>query len=79
MNDKSIKEVRGKGLMIGIEFNEDISAKKVVKELLNEGIVTCPSGENVLRLLPPYIIAEKEIIKFLHIFAEILSRIQKGK
>lgn len=78
LNDKSIKEVRGKGLMIGIEFTEEISAKKVVKELLNEGIVTCPSGENVLRLLPPYIIAEKEIIKFLHIFAEILSRIQKG-
>lgn len=79
MNDKSIKEVRGMGLMIGIEFNDRISAKNVVKELLNEGIITCPSGENVLRLLPPYIITEKEIIKFLHIFAEILSKIQKGK
>lgn len=72
-----IKEIRGKGLMIGIEFDERISAKTISKELLNAGIVTCTSGENTLRMLPPYIITEKEIIKFLHTFAEVLSKIQK--
>lgn len=79
LNDESIKEVRGKGLMIGVEFNDGVSAKSVSAELLNSGVVTCTAGENVLRLLPPYIITEKEIIKFLHTFAEILSNIKKVK
>lgn len=77
LNDDSIKEVRGKGLMIGIELHKWVSAKKVSSELLNAGVVTCTAGENVLRLLPPYIITEKEIIKFLHIFAEIISNIKE--
>lgn len=79
LNENSIKEVRAKGLMIGVEFNEKVSAKSVSAELLNNGVITCTAGENVLRLLPPYIITELEIIKFLHKFAEVLSIIKLGR
>jgi acetylornithine/succinyldiaminopimelate/putrescine aminotransferase len=64
-----IKEIRGKGLMIGIEFTKDISAKKVAAELLQNGFITCTAGENVLRILPPYLITKEDI----SIFAEKLE------
>ena len=74
LKEDSIQEVRGKGLMIGIEFKSGISAKSIVFDLLERGIITCTAGENAIRLLPPYIITKKEIINFLHTFAEILSK-----
>jgi len=63
-----IKEVRGKGLMVGIEFNEEVSAKTISFKLLESGVITATSGENVLRLLPPYLIEDKHVDKFLNIF-----------
>jgi acetylornithine/N-succinyldiaminopimelate aminotransferase len=56
-----VKEIRGLGLMVGIEFEEKISAKAVLKELLNKGVVTSTAGKNTLRLLPPLIIQKEEI------------------
>ncbi len=68
-----IKNVRGKGLMIGIEFNEPI-AKLVAKELLNQGITVGNSGDSVLRLLPPFILLENDIHYFVKIFTSALSK-----
>jgi acetylornithine/N-succinyldiaminopimelate aminotransferase len=65
LNNENIKTVRGKGLMIGIEFNDKLNAKKVAKELLEAGVIVGTAGENVLRLLPPYIIAEEDIALFI--------------
>jgi predicted acetylornithine/succinylornithine family transaminase len=72
-NNPKIIEVRGKGLMIGVEFNEPI-AKIMAKELLNIGIVVGNSGEMVLRLLPPFIIAENDIHYFVKIFTFVLQK-----
>ena len=71
---ENIKSVRGKGLMIGIEFNEKISAKSIAISLLEEGIVVGTSGESVLRILPPYIITEKEADTFVEKLTEILNK-----
>jgi acetylornithine/succinyldiaminopimelate/putrescine aminotransferase len=68
-----IKEVRGKGLMIGVEFMEDVSAKKVSSELLANGVVTGTSGESVLRILPPFIITEKDITRFAKSLEKVLT------
>ena len=68
-----IKNVRGKGLMIGIEFSEPI-AKLVAKELLNQGITVGNSGDSVLRLLPPFILLENDIHYFVKIFTSALSK-----
>ena len=69
-----IKTVRGKGFMIGIEFNKPI-AKVVAKTLLNEGVVVGNSGESVLRLLPPYIISKHDIHYFVKIFTSLLIKV----
>lgn len=54
-----IKEIRGKGLMIGIELTNP--AGPVVARMLDEGIICGPAGPNVLRFVPPLIIQEEHI------------------
>ena len=56
-----IKEVRGKGLMIGIQLSEKVTARAIVEELLKEGLLCGEARGNVLRLTPPLIIKEREL------------------
>jgi len=70
---KKIKTIRGRGLMIGIEFIEGISAKSIACSLLEEGIVVGTSGDTVLRVLPPYIITEEEINIFIQKLTGLLN------
>ena len=61
---KGIKEVRGRGLMIGLEFEEPI--KELRKQLLFEQkVFTGVSGTNVIRLLPPLCLSMQEADDFL--------------
>ena len=69
----SIKEIRGKGLMIGIEFDKSVSAKEMALQLLNHGVIVGTAGDNVLRLLPPFIIDEIEIEIFNETFYSTLK------
>jgi acetylornithine/N-succinyldiaminopimelate aminotransferase len=58
-----IVEVRGLGLMQGVEFKGE--AQAVVKGLREKGILTIKAGDKVLRLLPPLVIKPSEIREFL--------------
>jgi acetylornithine aminotransferase len=67
-----IKEVRGRGLMIGIEFEE--SAAAIRRTLLfEEKVFTGASGTNVIRLLPPLCLTKKEAEIFLERFKKVLK------
>jgi acetylornithine aminotransferase len=67
-----IKEVRGRGLMIGLEFENPI--KELRTQLLKkEHVFTGASGTNVLRLLPPLCLSMKEADTFLHRFRKVLE------
>ncbi|MDR2679665.1 MAG: aspartate aminotransferase family protein [Tannerella sp.] len=67
-----IKEVRGRGLMIGIEFNESIKEART-KLLFEEKVFTGVAGTNTIRLLPPLCLTKSEAEDFLHRFAKALS------
>ena len=54
-----IKEVRGKGLMIGIETN--LNSSEIQKKALDKGLLVLTAGKNVIRLLPPLTISYEEI------------------
>src|SRR5699024_1426233 len=54
-----VKNIRQKGLMIGIEINTPVG--DTVAELIETGLLTLVAGENVLRLLPPLTVSEVEI------------------
>ncbi|MCD8266293.1 MAG: aminotransferase class III-fold pyridoxal phosphate-dependent enzyme [Prevotellaceae bacterium] len=69
-----VKEVRGRGLMIGIEL--DIPYKEARERLLfEEHIFTGCSGTNVLRLLPPLCLSEEECGGFLKSLGKVLRNI----
>lgn len=66
-----IKEVRGKGLMIGLEFNEPI--KELRSKLLHEKhIFTGVSGTHTIRLLPPLCVTQAEANQFILSLKELL-------
>lgn len=62
---KGIKEVRGRGLMIGMEFEEPIKELRQ-KLLFEEKVFTGVSGTNVIRLLPPLCLSMNEANEFLN-------------
>jgi len=76
-----IGDVRGLGLMIGVELvkNRKTKAfavnerKKVLCTALEKGLVLLPSGKSTIRICPPLTITKKEAAKGLHIFEESLE------
>lgn len=66
---KEIKEVRGKGLILGIEFKNPDTAKKVVNNCIENGLLTILTNKKVMRILPPLNVKQKEIdlaVKTIH-------------
>ncbi len=56
-----IKEVRGEGLILGMEINDNDHGRDIVNKAMEEGfIINCTAG-NVLRFIPPLIVTEKEV------------------
>ncbi len=68
---EKIKEVRGKGLMIGIELT--FPGAGIVKEMLKRKFLVNCTNEKVIRLLPPLIITTEELQQFVDAFSEVIS------
>jgi acetylornithine aminotransferase/acetylornithine/N-succinyldiaminopimelate aminotransferase len=68
-----IVEVRGKGLMLGMELANPELAKYVVAQMLERHIIINRTSETVLRFLPPFIIEPKQIDQAVQALDEILS------
>ncbi len=66
-----IKEVRGRGLMIGMEFDEPVKEKRS-KLLFEEKVFTGSTGTHVFRLLPPLCLTMEQAKEFLERFKKIL-------
>lgn len=69
----SVKEVRGEGLMIGLELTQPI-AKDVLKRALAKGLIVNAVGEQVIRLLPPLIITKAQCDEALQILKESIDQ-----
>jgi predicted acetylornithine/succinylornithine family transaminase len=67
-----VKEVRGRGLMVGVELSEPIA--KIMRDgLLERGVVCNAVGDTILRFLPPLIITESDCDRVEEVLADILS------
>lgn len=66
-----ISEVRGKGLMIGVEVKD--KRNEILKKMQGEGVLVIPAGETVVRFLPPYIITKKQIDAVIKIFKKVIN------
>ena len=70
-----VKEVRGRGLMIGVVL--DHAAGALSAKMLEKGLVTLTAGETVLRLLPPLVITREEADAGLAVFESGLAEYAK--
>ncbi|ODG93438.1 hypothetical protein BED47_03895 [Gottfriedia luciferensis] len=66
-----IIEIRGKGLMVGIELH--LSVDQLVEQFLKNGLIVGTAGPNVLRLLPPINLSYEEIDEAIQIMKQVLS------
>ena len=69
-----IEEIRGKGLLLGIKFEDKkILAKDVVLKALENGLLLVAAGNNVVRFFPPFNVANEEIDKAVSILEKVLG------
>ncbi len=71
IKSSSIADVRGQGLMIGVEVKEDRNG--LLKKLQGEKILAIPAGDMVVRFLPPFIVGKKHIDETVNKLRQILS------
>jgi acetylornithine/LysW-gamma-L-lysine aminotransferase len=67
----NIREIRGLGLMIGIELKE--RAGQYVQQLMDKGVIALLAGATVIRLLPPLVISRDEIDTVVTTLKEVLE------
>ena len=70
-----IKDVRVKGLMAGIEFNNNQIASKIYKDTSDNGLVTTLVKGNIIRITPPLIIKIEELKRGIKIISDCLNKI----
>ena len=68
---KIIKEIRGKGLMVGIQFFEEPS--KILNKFYKNKLITVKASDNVIRILPPLNVQKKEIDEGISIINKTLK------
>jgi len=77
-NPQLIKDVRGWGLINGIELADEcsVTAADVTAALMNAGVLVVPAGPKVIRFVPPLIISEREVnvvMERLSVALDVLS------
>lgn len=72
-NTKTIADVRGRGLMVGIELKDPALVKRVVTTAFRKGLLLLGAGKSTIRLAPPLLIDEEDIDIALSMIGELLS------
>lgn len=73
-----ITEVRGVGLMIGVDLGKDI-ARAVVDRSLQNGLIINATGEHTLRLVPPLILTTSEADEAVRVLEQVLAEIGRAR
>ncbi len=72
-----IREVRGLGMMLGIEMRFDV--KDLLLDAISEGLLMLYSGRNVIRLLPPLVMDDVTVNKAVNIIDKVISAEEKRR
>lgn len=73
-----VTEVRGRGLILGMELAEGVKGPDIVKECLSKGLLMNCVGDRVLRFIPALIVTEKEVDEMLSILVPALEAAAKS-
>jgi len=71
IDSPAVREVRGLGLMIGIELRHKVAT--ALQAMLERGVIALPAGLTVLRLLPPLVITDEQLERVLKVLREVLA------
>lgn len=74
-NWDAIKEVRGMGLMIGVELN--FPGAGVAKNMLHNGVLSNCASNNVMRLVPPLVISKEDLDTVIDVLIESIKKVEK--
>jgi acetylornithine aminotransferase len=72
-----VSEVRGRGLLIGIELRAPIG-KKVAASMLEAGVIVNAANDQTIRIAPPLIVTTPQIEKFISIFKKVMKEAEHG-
>ena len=72
-----VKEVRGQGLLVGVEFDDTISGVDVKHECLHRHLLITAIGAHIIRMIPPLIINEEDCDKAVAIIREAVEALEK--
>ena len=70
--------MRGQGLLVGVEFSEQISAVEIKHECLNRHLLLTAIGDHVIRMVPPLMISRKDCDKAFDILCESVKVVAKN-
>src|SRR5262249_3018032 len=81
-----VGDVRGKGLMIGVEFVKDRKTKEratdernaIVQAMFRRGVLILGAGRNAVRFAPPLVLTKAQADTALRLFDEVLTEVAQG-
>ena len=68
-----IEELRGRGLMVGVAVRS--GRDQILKDLQKEGVLAIPAGEDVVRFLPPLIVAAEQLTEAAEALQRVMARV----
>jgi acetylornithine aminotransferase len=74
---QGISEVRGRGLLLGIELTAPI-AKEIASAMLDSGVIVNAANERTIRIAPPLIVTALQVEKFITTFKKVLKEASHG-
>jgi 4-aminobutyrate aminotransferase len=74
-----VKDVRGKGLMIGIQFDSGDTADMVQMQAFDRGLLVLEAGDDCVRMSPPLVVSQSEAATAIRIFSESVAHVAANR
>jgi 4-aminobutyrate aminotransferase len=74
-----VKDVRGKGLMVGIQFDSGETADAVQMQAFGRGLLVLEAGEDCVRMSPPLVVSQSEAATAIRIFGEAVAHVAEHR
>jgi 4-aminobutyrate aminotransferase len=74
-----VKDVRGKGLMIGIQFDSPETADAVQMQAFDRGLLVLEAGDDCVRISPPLVVSEAEMATAIRIFSDAVAHVARHR
>ena len=70
-----VRDVRGKGLMIGVQFDSGDTAEEVQMQAFDRGLLVLEAGDDCVRMSPPLVVTADEMATAVRIFTESIAHV----